>query len=70
MWVDSGHWLEASTRPQKGFCMCRFGDAGPYAVGNVYVAHQRRNARERNEWYHRERRTGEPSIVDEHGDYF
>lgn len=35
IWEDSGHLDERSA---NGYCMCRFKDEGPYAVGNVYIA--------------------------------
>jgi hypothetical protein len=35
VWQDSGKW-ELRGRG-KGYCMGRFGDTGPYEVGNVYI---------------------------------
>lgn len=36
VWQTSGHW-ESRGRGQ-GYVMCRKGDEGPYAVGNVFIA--------------------------------
>lgn len=36
IWTDSGHLLERG-RGRGKYCMARFGDAGPYAVGNVQI---------------------------------
>jgi hypothetical protein len=36
IWQKSGHW-EHRGRGQ-GYVMCRHGDEGPYAVGNVFIA--------------------------------
>jgi hypothetical protein len=36
IWQDSGHW-EGRGRGSRKYCMCRIGDAGPYAVGNVFI---------------------------------
>jgi hypothetical protein len=35
-WVDSGH-LHERGRKKGQYCMARFGDTGPYAVGNVKI---------------------------------
>ena len=37
VWQTSGKW-EQRGRGKTGYCMCRVGDEGPYAVGNVYIA--------------------------------
>lgn len=37
IWQDSGRWSERG-REQGSYCMCRKGDEGPYAPGNVYIA--------------------------------
>lgn len=34
VWQDSGKW---EARGRFGYCMGRHGDAGPYAIGNVYI---------------------------------
>jgi hypothetical protein len=36
VWQESGHW--AHRGPGQGYVMCRHGDVGPYAVGNVFIA--------------------------------
>jgi hypothetical protein len=36
IWQDSSHW-EHRGRGQ-GYVMCRRGDVGPYAIGNVFIA--------------------------------
>jgi DNA-binding CsgD family transcriptional regulator len=35
VWQDSGHWQERGRG--QGYCMARYLDTGPYAVGNVYI---------------------------------
>lgn len=37
VWIESGKW-EQRGRARDSYVMCRFGDAGPYEVGNVYIA--------------------------------
>jgi len=44
VWVSSGHWAERG--PGQGYVMCRFGDTGPYAANNVYIATNPQNARD------------------------
>lgn len=41
IWQESGHWNERGRG--QGYVMCRVGDAGPYAVGNVFIAPAREN---------------------------
>jgi hypothetical protein len=36
IWTESGHWHERGLG--RGYQMCRKGDIGPYAVGNVFIA--------------------------------
>lgn len=36
IWKRSGKWTRRSNR-RGGYCMARFGDRGPYAVGNVKI---------------------------------
>lgn len=36
VWQESGHWRERGRG--QGYVMCRKGDEGPYAVGNVFIA--------------------------------
>lgn len=42
IWQESGRWDERG-RGAEAFAMCRFGDTGPYAVGNVYIATNNQN---------------------------
>jgi hypothetical protein len=43
IWRDSGKWAERGGA--KGcYVMCRKGDSGPYAVGNVYIATTEHNS--------------------------
>lgn len=36
IWQKSGHWQERGRG--QGYVMCRKGDLGPYAIGNVFIA--------------------------------
>ena len=45
IWVDSGHLLERGCRKGQ-YVMARFGDMGPYAVGNVKIVTCTENNRE------------------------
>jgi hypothetical protein len=36
IWFDSGKW-EQRGRGSDQYCMARYGDAGPYAIGNVRI---------------------------------
>lgn len=45
IWFDSGHIDERGTRKGK-YVMARFGDTGPYAVGNVKIITMSENIRE------------------------
>lgn len=44
VWQQSGHW-EHRGRGQ-GYVMCRKGDDGPYAIGNVFIASAAQNSHE------------------------
>lgn len=46
IWRESGHW--AKRGGGQGYVMCRKGDTGPYAVGNVFIATGRQNCSEGN----------------------
>jgi hypothetical protein len=47
IWTLSGKWNKRGNR--KGlYCMCRKGDTGPYAVGNVYIGTWSQNTADRN----------------------
>lgn len=35
-WQQSGHWEDRGAG--QGYMMCRIGDKGPYALGNIYAA--------------------------------
>ena len=49
IWDQSGHWEERG--PKKGqFVMSRYGDKGPYAVGNVFIQSQRGNHYDAAPW--------------------
>lgn len=37
LWGSDGHWLKRGTRKSQ-YVMARFGDSGPYAPENVYLA--------------------------------
>lgn len=37
LWLDSGKWEQRGAR-RGCYCMARFGDAGPYRIGNVRIA--------------------------------
>jgi hypothetical protein len=42
IWQDSGKWDERGRG--SGYVMCRHGDTGPYALGNVFIATARQNS--------------------------
>jgi hypothetical protein len=46
IWRDSGRWPERGHGAEK-YAMCRFNDVGPYAVGNVYIATNSQNSKDR-----------------------
>lgn len=47
IWLDSGHFHERGTRKGQ-YVMARFGDAGPYSVGNVRITTVEENHSEAN----------------------
>jgi hypothetical protein len=47
IWEQSEHWHERGVGRGK-YCMARFGDCGPYAIGNVKIIPQEENVREGN----------------------
>jgi hypothetical protein len=47
IWTDSGK-LDQRGRGAEKFCMCRFGDAGSYEVGNVFIGTGHENVRAGN----------------------
>jgi hypothetical protein len=42
IWQQSGHWEQRGRG--NGYVMCREGDSGPYAVGNVFIATAAKNS--------------------------
>jgi hypothetical protein len=42
IWQQSGKWHQRGRG--QGYVMCRCGDLGPYAIGNVYIATGRENS--------------------------
>lgn len=46
IWQQSGKWSKRGRG--QGYGMCRTGDTGPYAVGNVFIATAIENASKRN----------------------
>jgi hypothetical protein len=47
IWLSSGKWEERG-KGANGYCMCRYGDKGPYDKGNVYIATNAENGKEAN----------------------
>lgn len=47
IWQDSGHWFERGRGANK-YVMARFGDIGPYAIGNVKIITGAENVSEGN----------------------
>lgn len=58
VWQESGHFDERGNRTADGFVMARFGDRGPYAVGNVEIVPHRVNVAERNRNFAMAKRAG------------
>ena len=54
MWLVSGRWTERG-RGLDQFCMCRFGDEGPYSRRNCFIATGQENLLQR--WEGREKIT-------------
>ena len=48
VWFESGHFDERGNKTASGYVMARFGDEGPYALGNVEIVPHRVNVAERN----------------------
>ena len=36
IWLTSGHWEQRGCKVGQ-YCMSRYGDKGPYALGNVFI---------------------------------
>lgn len=51
LWLVSGKWSQRGKKIND-FCMCRFGDKGPYSKTNVFIGSVKDNLRER--WVDRE----------------
>jgi hypothetical protein len=47
IWLSSGKWEERG-RGANAYCMCRYGDKGPYNKNNVYIATNADNGKEAN----------------------
>ena len=56
LWLVSGEWQNRGRLPDQ-FCMCRFGDNGPYSLRNCFIATNKENQRER--WDGREKITND-----------
>jgi len=54
MWLVSGKWHLRGRKPEE-FCMCRYGDTGPYSYRNCFIATNEENQRQR--WEGREKIT-------------
>jgi hypothetical protein len=48
LWNDSGKW-DLRGRSKGQYVMCRVGDVGPYAIGNVFIATNSENTRQASE---------------------
>jgi hypothetical protein len=55
-WMLSGKWFERGRSPDQ-YCMCRFGDEGPYSNRNCFIATNQENLLQR--WEGREKITDE-----------
>lgn len=47
VWWDSGHWFDRGPKKHQ-FCMGRFGDEGPYKLGNIKIITMDENRKEQN----------------------
>jgi hypothetical protein len=57
IWQKSGHWHERGSGLGQ-YVMARFGDIGPYAVGNVKIITNKQNTAEYQQSGRRPRRAG------------
>lgn len=48
IWQKSGHWEERGTKKGQ-YCMSRYNDTGPYAVGNVFIQLHSQNSSDGNQ---------------------
>jgi len=46
MWLVSGKWGQRG-RGSEEYCMCRYGDTGPYSYRNCFIATNSENQRQR-----------------------
>jgi len=46
VWLISGKWDQRGRGPEK-YCMCRYGDTGPYSYRNCFIATNSENQRQR-----------------------
>jgi len=44
VWTESGKWPERGTKAYQ-YCMCRYGDTGPYSIDNTYIDTVSNNAK-------------------------
>ena len=44
-WLNTGHYHERG-RTRSEYCMCRFGDTGPYSLTNIYCDTNENNSRQ------------------------
>jgi hypothetical protein len=51
IWEESGHFSERGCGKGR-YCMARYGDIGPYAIGNVKIITQQQNSRDRKGYKH------------------
>lgn len=63
LWQESGKWAERGRG--SGYVMCRYGDAGAYDIGNVFIAPARLNNS-----FRRGKKSGLPMGVYARGDKF
>ena len=54
LWLVSGKWEQRGREPSS-YCMCRYGDVGPYSYRNCFIATNEENQRQR--WEGREKIT-------------
>jgi hypothetical protein len=63
IWNERPHWWARRGNRAGCYVMCRRGDVGPYAVGNVYIGTFSRNIRERNKSVAVKRHTARTTTV-------
>lgn len=60
VWLVSGKWLDRGRSPEQ-FCMCRYGDVGPYSLKNCFISTNEHNQRER--WEGKEKVTNPTALA-------